>query len=257
MGRLVLAGVFSIFLILPFVASAGSITLQPDATHSAVDSITAVTVVAGDLSGVHGYSVTISYDPSRVRCVRAVKRTFLAGQTLFFSTIDSAAGTVRIDEAILGTGVQSGSGVMAQVEFRGRQAGATPLAFAGADVRDAANQSISVTTTGSTLTITGPTGVEDHRGIPGGYELGQNFPNPCNPSTVIPYALATAGHVSLDIVSVAGEHIATLVDEAQDAGYHRVRWEPLTTSRRIASGTYLCVLRSGDFHATMKILIIK
>lgn len=257
MRSLVLAGVFGIFLILPFVASGGSITLQPDATHSAVDSITAVTVVAGDLSGVHGYSVTISYDPSRVRCVRAVKKTFLAGQTLFFSTIDSVSGTVRIDEAILGTGVQSGSGVMAQVEFRGRQPGTTPLAFSGADVRDAANQGISVTTSGSTLTITGSTGVEGERGMPGRYELGQNFPNPCNPSTVIPYALAMAGHVSLEIVSVAGEHVATLVDEVQNAGDYTVRWEPLRTSRRIASGTYLCVLRSGDFRATTKILLIK
>jgi hypothetical protein len=257
MVRLVLGVLFCIFAVLPGSAFSGSIMLKPDSAHTAVDSISAVTVSAGDLSGVHGYSITISYDPARLRCVRAVKRPFLSGQTLFFATIDSIGGTVRIDETILGTGVQSGSGIMALVEFRGRQPGITLLSFAGADVRDAANQGISVTTSGSTLTIHGATGVTGERGMPVHYELGQNFPNPCNPSTMIPYALAASGQVSVEVLSIAGEHITTLVNEFQDAGVHVVRWDPMRSSRMIASGTYFCVMTSGDFRATTKILVIK
>lgn len=255
MGKLVLVVVFCTLFSL--VSSGGTIALLPDSARVAVDSTVAVTVSALDVASVHGYSVTISYDPARVRCVRAVKKPFLTGQTLFFFTIDSVNGTVKIDEAILGTGAQSGSGAMAQVEFTGRQAGQTPLGIAAADVRDAANQSISVTTAGSVVTVTGTTGIGQGEELPLQFGLGQNFPNPCNPSTVIPYALAQTGHVTVAIVSVLGEHVATLVDEVQSAGHHAVRWEPFRGSGRLASGTYLCLLRAGDIHATVKILVLK
>lgn len=257
MGRLVLAVLFCTFVILPHSASGGTITLTADPAQTGVDSIIAVGVTADQLSGVHGYSVTVSYDPVRLRCVRAVKRTFLSGQTLFFATIDSIAGTVRIDEAILGTGVQSGSGTMALIEFRGRQPGSTSLSFTGADVRDAANQGISVTTAGSILTITGTSDVRGDQDIPSRFELGQNYPNPCNPSTVIPYTLPVSGHVAVDIMSVTGEHVGSLVDEVQAAGYHAVQWDPSRASRMISSGTYFCIMRAGEFRATTKILVIK
>lgn len=257
MGRLVLVALFCTLWVLPHSASGGSILLTPTPAQAGVDSIIGIAVTADQISGVHGYSVTVSYDPARVRCVRAVKRTYLSGQTLFFATIDSIAGTVRIDEAILGTGVQSGSGTMALIEFRGRQPGVTSLSFTGADVRDAANQGITVTTAGSILTITGTADVRGGQDIPARFELGQNYPNPCNPSTVIPYTLPVAGHVAVDILSVTGEHVGTLVDEVQAAGYHAVQWDPSRAARMVSSGTYFCVMRSGDFRAMTKILVIK
>lgn len=257
MGRLVLVALFCTLWVLPHSASGGSIQLSPGTAQSPVDSLIGISVAADQLAGVHGYSVTVSYDPARLRCVRAVKRTFLSGQTLFFATIDSIAGTVRIDEAILGTGVQSGSGTMALIEFRGRQPGATSLSFTGADVRDAANQSITVTSAGSILTITGTSDVRGGQDIPSRFELGQNYPNPCNPSTVIPYTVPVSGHVSVDILSITGEHVGTLVDGVQAAGYHAVQWDPSRATRMVSSGTYLCVMRAGDFRAMTKILVIK
>ncbi len=257
MGRLVCVALFCAFIVLPHGASGGSILLSQGTAQSPVDSLIGVSVAADQLTGVHGYSVTVSYDPARLRCVRAVKRTYLSGQTLFFATIDSIAGTVRIDEAILGTGAQSGSGTMALIEFRGRQPGVTSLSFTGADVRDAANQSITVTTAGSILTITGTADVRGGQDVPSRFELGQNYPNPCNPSTVIPYTLPVAGHVAMDILSITGEHVGTLVDDVQAAGYHAVQWDPSRATRMVSSGTYFCVMRAGDFRAMTKILVIK
>ena len=257
MYRLVLLLVFFTLSACSTAARAGTISLQPAVQQASVDSLVHVVVTAGDVAGVHGYSVTITYDPARVRCLRAQKQPFLTGQTLFFVTIDSVAGQVRIDEAILGTGSVSGSGAMALVEFMARQAGQATLSISSADVRDAGNQAISVTTAGAVITVSGMTGVQREGSIPMHYELGQNYPNPCNPSTVIPYALAAPGHVSVEIISVTGEHIATLVDGIREAGSHTVHWEPLRTSQRIATGMYFCLMRSGDFHATSKILVIQ
>jgi hypothetical protein len=81
-----------------------------------------------------------------------------------------------------------------------------------------------------------PTGVVDREDIvPGAYALDQNFPNPFNPSTVIPFALPSAGVVRLEVFSMLGESVALLVDEPMAAGYHEVRFN----TGRLASGTYL------------------
>ena len=81
-----------------------------------------------------------------------------------------------------------------------------------------------------------PTGVVDREDIvPGAYALDQNFPNPFNPSTVIPFALPSSGVVRLEVFSLLGESVALLVDEHMAAGYHEVRFN----TERLASGTYI------------------
>ncbi|HSQ74333.1 MAG TPA: hypothetical protein VLT13_02180, partial [Bacteroidota bacterium] len=80
------------------------------------------------------------------------------------------------------------------------------------------------------------TGVSDQRGtIPVSYALDQNFPNPFNPSTLIPFALPSGGMVRLEVFSLLGESVALLVNEYMAAGYHEIRFN----TGRLASGTYI------------------
>jgi len=70
--------------------------------------------------------------------------------------------------------------------------------------------------------------------LPQGYSLLQNYPNPFNPTTAISYQLPATSHVTLRLYDILGRLVATIVDEVQDAGYKRARFNAAT----VASGVY-------------------
>lgn len=89
--------------------------------------------------------------------------------------------------------------------------------------------------------------------IPSVFSLDQNNPNPFNPSTTIRYALPNRAHFTLTVLSTLGQHIATLVNEIQEAGYHDVRFD----GSGLASGVYFYRLKAGDFIQTKQLLILR
>lgn len=98
------------------------------------------------------------------------------------------------------------------------------------------------------------TGVDekDNR-IPLTYELSQNYPNPFNPSTIIEYAVPTAGPVTLKVFNILGQEMRTLVNGVQDAGHYRVRFDATSLS----TGVYFYRLQAGSFSKVEKMLLLK
>ena len=88
---------------------------------------------------------------------------------------------------------------------------------------------------------------------PDTYYLGQNFPNPFNPSTSIKYYLRQSGHVTIHIYNMMGQRIETLVDAGVSAGTHELHWVP----RNVASGVYYCIMLAGNFSDTRKLIYQK
>jgi len=75
--------------------------------------------------------------------------------------------------------------------------------------------------------------------LPKDFQIHQSYPNPFNPSTVIPFELPGRTHVSLIIYNVIGEEVARLIDGQREAGYAEVEWDGLTSAgRRAPSGVY-------------------
>ncbi|MCX7761451.1 MAG: T9SS type A sorting domain-containing protein [Candidatus Kryptonium sp.] len=89
--------------------------------------------------------------------------------------------------------------------------------------------------------------------IPEKFELLQNYPNPFNPSTYIEYKLPKRVHVTLKVYDVLGREVATLVDEVQNAGSYRVRFE----NPKISSGVYFYVLKAENFVDVKKMMLLK
>lgn len=94
---------------------------------------------------------------------------------------------------------------------------------------------------------------ETVNGIPQGFLLEQNYPNPFNPTTQIRYTLPESGHVSLDVYSISGQHIANVVSRDQTAGEHTATFD----ASRLSSGIYLYRLQVGSMLQIRKMTLIK
>ena len=90
---------------------------------------------------------------------------------------------------------------------------------------------------------------------PGRFELGNNYPNPFNPLTTIPYRLSHPGRIRLTLFDARGREIAQLVNGEKKAGRHRFI---LDASRyHLSSGIYYYRLQNSRQTAVRKLLLIK
>ena len=75
---------------------------------------------------------------------------------------------------------------------------------------------------------------------PVGFALGQSYPNPFNPATIIPYELTATAPVRLEVFNVLGQRVVTLVDAEQAAGHYAVEWDGRDASGQgVAAGVYI------------------
>ncbi|MBD3219812.1 T9SS type A sorting domain-containing protein [bacterium] len=115
---------------------------------------------------------------------------------------------------------------------------------------------------GLVLTIEGSVSIEDP-GAPGDapdarLALAQNQPNPFNPTTRIVFSLGSAEPVKLAVYDMHGRLVRTLVDETRTAGEHAVIWDGSDgRGQRVASGTYLYRLETGDRVLTRTMVMVK
>lgn len=94
--------------------------------------------------------------------------------------------------------------------------------------------------------------------LPAAFQLFGNFPNPFNPATKIAYDLLAPTHVTIEVYSVLGQWVRTLVDEPQPAGSHTATWDGRSASgQNVASGVYFYRLRTGEGTQTRKMLLLR
>jgi hypothetical protein len=98
------------------------------------------------------------------------------------------------------------------------------------------------------------TSVKDKPQLISEYQLFHNYPNPFNPTTIIPYRLKERGYVKLTIYDIKGEQVEVLVNQTQEAGYYEVEFMGKNSEKgktlvdRIASGIYLYRLDVKNQH---------
>jgi hypothetical protein len=86
------------------------------------------------------------------------------------------------------------------------------------------------------------------------YNLGMVSPNPVGGNgTEVDFSIAFTGFVQIRIIDAVGNVVAEPINDNMKAGNYTVR----IPADKMANGTYILEMRSGEFHATRNINIVK
>lgn len=88
---------------------------------------------------------------------------------------------------------------------------------------------------------------------PGKTEILPVFPNPVYSRAIVPFNVAEAGKVTLEVIDLSGAVVTTLVNGELKAGAYHAEF----FSSKHLSGTYLCVLRAQGSTCSQKMFVVK
>jgi hypothetical protein len=89
--------------------------------------------------------------------------------------------------------------------------------------------------------------------LPQTTDLLGNYPNPFNPVTTVSFVLAEREAVKLEICTITGQTVTTLVDEIREAGKYQVSWN----GAAMPTGVYLCRFQAGAVQKVQRLLLVK
>jgi hypothetical protein len=91
-------------------------------------------------------------------------------------------------------------------------------------------------------------------GVPNVFALGQNYPDPFNPSTMIQFTVPSDGKATLKVYNVIGQEVATLFNDEAAAGVvHQVQFN----ASNLASGMYFSRLEFDGKMQVRKMMLLK
>ena len=87
--------------------------------------------------------------------------------------------------------------------------------------------------------------------------LGPCTPNPLVSSSLIRYSCARPGNVAVNVYSVIGRKVATLVNRFHDPGTYSLWWDGTGDQGRLPSGVYLYRMVAGSFVKTRRFVLLR
>ncbi|MFL2542526.1 MAG: T9SS type A sorting domain-containing protein [Candidatus Latescibacterota bacterium] len=208
---------------------------------------------AGGIEQLKAFGAVLRYDPNLLafdKLAIAEDDWLTSGgrRAPLLRVLDDAWGELVLGNGITAGDVVSGSGGLAELHFRllGEASEARFDLVAGfVDRGDGV---------GRRVVQLGQAQV-----LPRDYYLGENFPNPFNPSTSIRYALPKKGSARLTVYDVLGRKVRTLVDDDKHrAGYFTAVWDGHDDDfHAVASGMYFYLLEAGRLREARKMVLVK
>ena len=89
--------------------------------------------------------------------------------------------------------------------------------------------------------------------IPKEYFVGNNYPNPFNPTTRIKYGIPKEGNVKLVIYDMLGRELKTIINETQKPGVYEATFD----ASSFPSGVYFYRIITNDFIQTRRMVLLK
>jgi hypothetical protein len=85
------------------------------------------------------------------------------------------------------------------------------------------------------------------------FTLEQNYPNPFNPATNIRFTLPMSGIVNLSIYNLLGEKVKEVLNQEMVSGSYEVTFD----GSKLSSGLYLYTIKTGNYTASKKMILMK
>ena len=94
--------------------------------------------------------------------------------------------------------------------------------------------------------------------LPFVYSLQQNYPNPSHPTRTLQFSVLDRSKTELKVFDIMGREVITLVNQTLEPGYHQIIWNGRNGfGQSIASGMYFTVMKSENFNAVKKMILLK
>jgi predicted GH43/DUF377 family glycosyl hydrolase len=206
-----------------------------------------VPVAINDATGLVAGGITLKYDSTVLKAVNVLTDTSL--QSAYWEANTNINGEVRF--AFAATKPTKGQGNLLIVEFEvlpNTEGKTSPLIFDDVSLSDSTNIKMK----NGFVTILSPN-----------FALLQNFPNPFNPETWIPYKLASNASVTIRIHDIKGKLVRTIGLGNRTTGSYVTKdkaayWDGTDSlGQKVVSGVYFYTFQAGEFKATRKMVILK
>lgn len=214
---------------------------------------------------LYGFQFDMHFDPHTVEIVTVSEEGLLKGgdvQTYWCSPkVDNQAGMITnaASTRLANAHGVKGNGVLASIVFRLKDSQpnwVVSLNLASVRLIDSEGRFIPAVVTGINRTW-------EDLAIPERSDLLNNYPNPFNPETWIPYQLSKDSDVTISIYNISGQLVRRLNLGYKPAGVYvsqsrSAHWDGKNEfGEYTASGTYFYSIKAGEFAATRKMIMLK
>ena len=156
--KIIITGLFISFMIMkvfPVISQSTSVTVTPSTYTVNVNDTASVTFYINNVTNLHSASVIVKWNNSIVSFVSAIQGSFFPGGTFFGQQPVSnlVYDSVVIDQAILGPGYVSGSGLLFTIKLKALANGTSPVTIRSIDLRDPNNNEINATFSSGTIIV--------------------------------------------------------------------------------------------------------
>ena len=85
------------------------------------------------------------------------------------------------------------------------------------------------------------------------FSLGDAYPNPFNPTTVMELNMSVAGDIQVDVYNLLGQSVATITSGYKEIGKYNLTWDATDA----ASGVYFVKAQADGFTKIQKLMLVK
>ena len=250
---------------LPVLIDTASLSIEPCSINPVVNNVFTVKVRVANIKDLTVAELHLAFNPevlevvdadSSISGVQIGTGDFPAGSGVIKNQTDNQTGVIDFTSYLL-SGVSSGAGVLATINFRAKAVGTSGITFEFNTVDNRETKVLSPSGAINIVSNNASLGVS-LKPLSDRFINVKAYPNPLIIGTSEKIAiegLPTIGMVDIKIYNIAGELVR---DESVPAPDGKWKWDARNNdNQRVASGIYIYLMTNGKDKAMGKIAVIK